>query len=166
MNYVFELAKKEEIPEIFSLYKERVQWMENNGFHQWNETDYLNTYQEPYFEGHLEKERLFVLRDSASDKIAAAAVLLEQDPRWPEDMEGTAYYVHNLVTGCETRGAGTQMLKYLEKLAADRGKDYIRLDCTEGHEFLNQYYEARGYNVVGSCVDKLYHGILRQKRTR
>ena len=37
MNYVFELAKKEEIPEIFSLYKERVQWMEDNGFHQWNE---------------------------------------------------------------------------------------------------------------------------------
>lgn len=58
MNYVFELAKKEEIPEIFSLYKERVQWMEDNGFHQWNETDYLNTYQEPYFEGHVEKERI------------------------------------------------------------------------------------------------------------
>ena len=71
MNYVFELAKKEEIPEIFSLYKERVQWMEDNGFHQWNETDY----QEPYFEGHVEKERLFVLRDSAADKIAAATTL-------------------------------------------------------------------------------------------
>ena len=75
MNYVFELVKKEEIPEIFSLYKERVQWMEDNGFHQWNETDYLNTYQELYFEGHVEKERLFVLRDSAADKIAAATTL-------------------------------------------------------------------------------------------
>ena len=166
MNYIFELAKKEELPEILNLYKERVQWMDDNGFHQWNETDYLNTYQEPYFQGHLEEELLFVLRDRDTNKIAAAAVLLEKDPRWGKDIEGTAYYVHNLVTACETRGAGTQMLKCLEKLAANRGKDYIRLDCTEGHEFLNQYYESRGYEVVGSCVDELYRGILRQKRAR
>ena len=163
MSYRFELAKKEEIPEILNLYKERVQWMDDNGFHQWNETDYLNTYQASYYEGHLEKGLLFVLKDKDTDKIAAAAVLLEQDPRWPKDTKGTAYYIHNLVTACETRGAGTQMLKSLEKLAADRGKDYIRLDCTEGHEFLNQYYETKGYEAVGSCVDKLYRGILRQK---
>ena len=99
MSYIFELAKKEDLPEILNLYKERVQWMDDNGFHQWNETDYLNTYQKPYFEGHLEKELLFVLRDSDTDKIAAAAVLLEHDPRWSEDMKGTAYYVSQPCNG-------------------------------------------------------------------
>ena len=46
MSYIFETAKKEEIPEIFDLYKERVQWMDDNGIRQWNDTDYLNTYTE------------------------------------------------------------------------------------------------------------------------
>ena len=164
MSYIFETAKKEEIPEIFDLYKERVQWMDDNGIRQWNDTDYLNTYTEAYFESHLEKGLLFVLKDSDSGKIKAAAVLLEEDARWGDIAEGSAYYVHNLVTACDVRGAGKQMLKELEKLAASRGKDYIRLDGTLGHDFLNQYYESRGYEAVGECVDGLYHGVLRQKK--
>ena len=164
MNYIFEFAKKEEISEIFNLYKERVQWMEDNGLHQWNETDYLNNYQESYFEGQLKNKQLFVLKESDTNRVVAAAVLLDKDSRWEKDTGGTAYYIHNLVTACDVRGAGTQMLKELEKLAASHGKDYIRLDSTEGHDFLNRYYESKGYEAVGHCVDRLYHGILRQKR--
>lgn len=164
MSHIFETAKKEEIPEIFDLYKERVQWMDDNGIRQWNDTDYLNTYTEAYFESHLEKGLLFVLKDSDSGKIKAADVLLEEDARCGDIAEGSAYYVHNLVTACDVRGAGKQMLKELEKLAASRGKDYIRLDSTLGHDFLNQYYESRGYEAVGECVDGLYHGVLRQKK--
>lgn len=164
MSYIFETAKKEEIPEILNLYRERVQWMDDNGIRQWNDTDYLNTYTEAYFEKHLEKNLLFILRDSDTGKIKAAAVLLEEDARWAGTAEGSAYYVHNLVTACDVRGAGKQMLKELEKLAASRGKDYIRLDSTLGHEFLNKYYESRGYKAVGECVDGLYHGVLRQKK--
>lgn len=124
----------------------------------------LNIYTEAYFENHQEKGLLFVLKDPDTGKIKAAAVLLEEDACWGDTAERPAYYVHNLVTACDVRGAGKQMLKELEKLAASSGKDYIRLDSTLGHDFLNQYYESCGYKAVGECVDGLYHGVLRQKK--
>ena len=39
----------------------------------------------------------------------------------------------------------------------------MRLDCIEGNEPLNAWYEAQGYFLHGTCTDGPYHGLLREK---
>lgn len=75
----FEKASADEVKEIFSLYEKRVEWMEKNKIHQWNETDYLGSYPEPYYEEQQKSGNLYVLK--ISGKIAGAAVVLRNDAR-------------------------------------------------------------------------------------
>lgn len=51
MKSVFRQAQPEEIEEIFSLYGKRIRWMDENGVHQWNATDYLAVYPAKYYRG-------------------------------------------------------------------------------------------------------------------
>ena len=55
-------------------------------------------------------------------------------------------------------------LEKAEEYTASRGKQYLRLDSAVGNKTLEDYYESRGYRTVGTCVDGLYEGILRQKK--
>ena len=43
-QYTFSPAQPEDLPLIFRLYEQRVNWMDEQGIAQWNTTDYLNTY--------------------------------------------------------------------------------------------------------------------------
>lgn len=180
MNYILGLAKKEEIPKIFDLYRKRIDWMNKKGIRQWNMTDYLSIYPMAYYEEHCKNGGLFVLREEQTEQVVAAAVLLDQDERWTGEFQednvehdlveenvfdqlAPASYIHNLVTACDVKGAGKQMIQALEELAVSRGKKYMRLDCAQGQEFLNQYYEALGYHPAGAFTDGSYHGIRREK---
>ena len=60
-------------------------------------------------------------------------------------------------------GAGKAILREAEKLAKVRGMEAIRLDCIEGNEPLNAWYESQGYFPCGTCIDGPYNGILREK---
>ena len=49
-------------------------------------------------------------------------------------------------------GAGKAILREAEKLAKVRGMEAIRLDCIEGNEPLNAWYESQGYFPCGTCI--------------
>lgn len=106
---------------------------------------------------------LYALADEQSGAICGAAVLLAQDERWDGSLQKRAWYVHNLVTAVGASGAGKAILREAEKLAKVRGMEAIRLDCIEGNEPLNAWYEAQGYFLRGTCTDGPYHGLLREK---
>ena len=98
-----------------------------------------------------------------NEKIVSAIVLLEKDERWKEDNKCSAYYLHNFVTDIQIKGIGKRMLEFVEKLAIKNKKTKLRLDCAENNEFLNNYYEKAGYNIVGKCTEGLYTGNKREK---
>ncbi len=156
MEYVFKLADAEETEAVFELIAGRVSWMDENGIHQWNDTEYLDVYPLSYYQEHQQNGRLYVLKQD--DRIISAAVLLETDERWPDDNESNTYYVHNFASERTLRGIGSIMLEAIEKHAAENGKTSIRLDCAVDNPFLNHYYETRGYRCVGTCVDGPYIG--------
>lgn len=163
MKYVFRLARETEIPAIFELYVRRVQWMDEVGIHQWNETDYLSAYPEAYYREELQNGNLFVLEDEAGT-LCGAVVLLQDDERWEEEPEQRALYVHNLVTDRKQAGAGKAILRETENLAQERGLQAVRLDCAVENRALNAWYEAQGYLPAGFCTDGPYHGQRREKR--
>ncbi len=161
MEYLLETARASETEDVFALYADRIQWMNENGIRQWNMTDYLQAYPKSYYQRQQREGRLYVLKQNG--RIAGAAVLLEQDERWPDSGITSAFYVHNLVTRSDAKGVGVLLLAQAEALAKARGKRKMRLDCAVDNPFLNQYYENLGYRPAGCCTDGPYEGNLREK---
>ena len=158
----FEPAETALLEPIFALYLQRVRWMDETGIRQWNCTGYMEAYPREYYGDMLRQGRLYVLRDG--EELLGAAVLLEEDSRWEDS--APAYYVHNLVGSVSARGAGSALLERIEALARERGRARVRLDCAVDNEFLNRFYESRGYRPAGFCEDGPYRGVRREKIIR
>ncbi len=158
---VMRRAKAEEVPEAFGLIVKRVRWMDEKGIRLWNVLGYLEIYPESYYSEQQSLGTLYVLETEG--RITGTAVLLEQDERWPDTEGSKACYVHNFATDPAVKGAGRFMLAEIEKLAAARGEQYVRLDCSVDNAFLNQYYGEMGYELAGTCSEGSYHGNRREK---
>lgn len=164
MDYLFRLAKKEDICQAFELYRQRIQWMDKAGIAQWNVTNYLEAYPKEYYEDQFIHGNFYVLEKKFQRIVVGAVVLLQADERWSDKADDAAYYIHNLVTSKEEPGAGKILLNAIEMLAIERGKSFVRLDCAVDNAFLNRYYETEGYVLSGECSEGTYYGYRREKR--
>ncbi len=160
-NYIFRRAEPDEVGSVFQLYKKRIQWMDRKGICQWNTTGYLETYPVDYYVKQQILGNLYVLIEG--NAIIGAVVLLQEDDRWSDKKALPAFYVHNLVTDFRVSGAGEKILMESEKLAINKGKYYVRLDCAVNNVFLNNYYDSLGYKIAGICQDGAYIGNRREK---
>ena len=158
--YEFRHAQPEECAAVLALIEQRIAWMDQNGLHGWNETDYTTYYPLAYYEG-IRKD-LFVLVDTRSGEVVSAGALFTQDARWPEP--APALYLHNFVSKVGAKGAGTQFLQCAERYARSLGKQALRLDSGANNPGLTAYYEGQGYRPCGTCTEGPYHGILREKK--
>lgn len=147
---------------MLELIHQRITWMDQVGIRQWNVTDYDGVYPPEYFRACFDAGELFALEDVATGQVICAGALKEQDPRWPDAPE-PAFYLHHLAAALNHKGAGRIFLQAAEAFAAGQGKAFMRLDSAIDNPALTAYYEAQGYLPVGTCIDGLYEGILRQK---
>lgn len=159
---VFRAMDPEEAPRMIELVRERIAWMDREGLRSWNTSDYLEIYPQDHYESLAREGRLFALVRTPDGKIVCAGALLEADGRWPDGLP--AVYVHHLVSGTESRGAGVLFLNRAEDWARERGLDRLRLDCYADNAGINAYYEALGFLPAGTCADGPYKGILREKK--
>lgn len=161
IRYNFSLAQEKDIADILFLIRKRIQWMNNCGIEQWNKTNYMECYPKEYFDDCILKHRLYVLSEKEFGKIVGAVVLNDTDKRWEDEIP--AYYIHNLVTDLEAKGAGAAIIKYCEDIAIEHGKRKLRLDCQTANIKLNQYYENLGFLYIEEVRDGLYIGNKREK---
>lgn len=154
-----------DVDAIMALVQLRIDWMNQKGLHQWNETDYFGRYPRAYWESHIGS----FLVGEEQGRVVVAIALYTEDVRWTRDghytggHSGRAYYLHHLVTDPAVPGAGAEMLRYVERFAIEQGISLLRLDSAVGNAVLERYYAALGYVPCGTCQDQLYHGILREK---
>ncbi len=163
-DFIFRKASTDEVLKVFQLVQDRILWMDEKGIRQWNVTAYLERFPFCYYEQKQADGEMYVLEEKATKQIVCGAVLKEEDDRWPDDVEGSAYYLHNFATDINKPGVGKVFLRLAELHAATMGKQYFRLDCAVDNAFLNRYYDAQGYVVVGNCTHGLYRGLLREKK--
>lgn len=161
MTDKLELASLKEAKEVFELIKQRIEWMDQKGIHQWNTTDYLAIFPLSFFENESKLQHLYVLKEEG--KVVGGLVLLNDDDRW-EDHPDHTFYVHNLVTDPHVKGVGKILLLQVEQLAKEKKVERLRLDCAKSNETLNQYYASLGYELVGTCKEGGYIGNTRQKK--
>ncbi len=160
-DLLFRNARPSDVDAIMSLVQKRIEWMDAQGLHQWNETDYFGRYPRRYWQDNI--GRFLVGLRGAS--VVVAIALYENDIRWEgTGATGPAFYLHHLTTDLSAKGAGAAMMLYVERYAAAHGVTTLRLDSAVGNEVLERYYSALGYRERGRCQDRLYHGILREKR--
>lgn len=164
MDYQFGLADESVLEQIYTLIDRRIRWMDEVGIRQWNVTDYWGVYPKEHYIEQMQQNRLYVLKRLPDLAVVGTAVLYETDGRWPDGQCIPAYYVHHFATALTEKGAGKFLLEQLEELARTEGKDALRLDCPSDNPRLNQYYEEKGYVLMGTCVDGVYCGNRREKR--
>lgn len=150
---------KEDAAALFSIIKERIEWMDRENLNSWNNVGYLTLFPLPYFEEEADNGTLFVIDDNSN--VIGGAVILESDDRWPEG--GSALYVHNLVAIAGTNG-GSFILSEAERMAKDEGKEYLRLDASSENPPLLSYYEKKGFHPNGTVEIGVYRGIRLEKR--
>lgn len=163
-KYILRKATADEVQTVFQLVLDRIHWMDEKGIRQWNVTAYLERFPFSYYEQKQAEGEVYVLEEKATNQIVCGAVLKEVDDRWPVNVEGGAYYLHNFATDTKKPGVGKVFLHLAEQYAAAKRKEFFRLDCAVDNAFLNRYYDAQGYVVVGRCVHGLYQGFLREKK--
>ena len=138
--------------------------MDKKRIQQWNTTGYLESYPVDYYTKQQSLGNLYVLTENST--IIGAVVLLQEDERWADKADLSAFYIHNLVSDPKVTGVGKRILAETEKMALHYGKSAIRLDCAKDNAFLNDYYASFGYKVAGICQDGVYIGNRREKLLR
>ncbi len=163
-RYIFRAIRKEEIQQMYQMILDRMDWMDEVGIRQWNVTHYDTVYPLSYYEQKRIEGEAFVLEDTRTGEIVCAGVLKKEDDRWPT--EAPALYLHHFVTKVEYKGVGAIFLELAEQYVLSTGRSLMRLDSAVGNTTLADYYGSKGYMPVGTCVDGLYKGILREKVLR
>ena len=120
-DYLFREIKKEEIPQMFSMILQRIEWMDRQGIEQWNKTGYIQAYPQSYYEEEREKGEVFVLADRSTGELVSAAVLKEMDERWTDDRP--ALYLHNFVSRIAVKNAGSIFLYLLKNTRSKKEKN-------------------------------------------
>ena len=152
-------AKLNEAVEIFDLIKARIAWMDQKGISQWNNTGYLEAYPLEYFMEQCAAGNFYIA--VMNGQIVGAFAMFETDERWPDGLR--AVHIHQLVSDPNVPHVGSKLLQFAKDLAVQLGLNRVRLDCQQGNERLNAYYEAQGFALKGECSEgPYYQGYLRE----
>lgn len=160
-RYEFRAASPEDLPVMFEIILRRMRWMDEVGIRQWNVTEYDKVYPLSYYEEKQRQGQVFVLYDRQKQAIVCAAVLKEEDERWPD--RPPAFYLRNFASVLGESGVGVRFMALAEDYARAQGKRFFRLDASYDNPRLLRYYEDLGYRPVGSCVDGVYRGTRMEK---
>ena len=121
MEYRFRRAQNADVDQMIEIIRDRIKWMDKQGLHQWNKTDYMQQYPQEYFLEGIEKGLFYVALDE-QDRVAGLMALLTEDPRWAEDEPKDCYYVHHLAARSDAKGAGRALLEFCRQLSVQEGK--------------------------------------------
>lgn len=135
-----------EAHELVELRNRLAQWMAGRGIEQW-QPDQVDA-------EHLTAwiEAGFVFVHKREDRIVSSVSVFENDPLiWGPDA-GNAGYIHMLMVdrGWSGEGLGDGTLAWAERHIERKGKERARLDVTAANDTLQQWYTARGYQIVGA----------------
>ena len=144
-------AKNSEIPEILSLTRACAQEMISRIIFQWNE-HYPTAIA---FEQDIARGELFVLKEN--DRIIGTIVLSTLmddeylDIKWLTPSLNNLY-IHRLAVHPDLQGQGNarKLMDYAYAFAKAHSAPSIRLDTFSQNKRNQKFYEARGYEKLGS----------------
>lgn len=138
-------STKEDIPEIFRLYKlatdfQEIKFPEN----QWPKFD------EAMVTNEVAENRQFKL--VIDDKIACVWAITYSDPQiWVDAVNDASIFIHRIATNPDFRGNNFVkiIVEWAEKFAKKQNKQFIRMDTCGKNEALINHYKSCGFEFLG-----------------
>lgn len=160
---MFERAYAEDADDLVALRDEVARWLLERDIHQWLPGEFPVARMQAWI-GHGD---VFVHRRDA--RIVAAVAVVDEDPEIWDDDRQDARYIHLLMVDRAYAGVGLgdAALAFAEDHVRDRGGRLSRLDAVASNAVLRDWYQSRGYEVVGSRAfeePELFDSTLLEKR--
>lgn len=149
MNIVVRKANKQDLKAYHDIIVERCKWFKDKNIIQWDD-DYLLIFNEEYFNRCLNSDDIFVaVKDS---EIIGGMLIRDKDIYYSRD--GNTYYLHHFVTKLGNSKTGDILLNYALEYCKKNKKKYLRLDCINTNEKLNNYYLTKEFVCTGTMAKR------------
>ncbi|MFD2444872.1 GNAT family N-acetyltransferase [Bacillus sp. CGMCC 1.16607] len=151
-DYVITMATKKDEDQIIKLLKEVTGWLKNKEIEQWGFL--AEGGEDEEIKQAIINENTYVVKKD--EVLVATFTLYEAQSEWDEHIWGQsndgAVYLHRLAVTSSEIGSrlGKGVLRWLDGLIKDKGKNKLRLDCVENNTKLNKFYFDNGFEKVGS----------------
>lgn len=156
------LATIKDLPELKALFASITAELDKNGISIWDDIY-------PYcaFPDDIERESLFVLTEEGKIISAFALCPPQEDEGtivW-ENPEAKGIYIYRLGVAPDylKKGMGSYMIKEAEKIAKERGGEYLRLLVVDFNKPAIEFYIKNGYRrAQGYYINDLNDFVLKE----
>lgn len=153
------LATEKDLSELHALFASITQKLDSENICIWDEV-----YPNCAFPDDIKRESLFVLEDDGR-LISAFALCEPQEDEgsivWENpDAKGIYLYRFGVSPDCLNKGIGTYMLKEAERIAKERGGEYLRLLVVDYNTPAICFYEKNGYGKAEGYYVKDQDGLI------
>ncbi len=153
------LATEKDLSELSTLFASITQKLDSENICIWDEI-----YPDCAFPDDIKRDSLFVLEEG--ERLISAFALC--DPQEDEgsivwekpDAKGIYIYRFGVSPDCLKKGIGTFMLKQAERIAKERGGEYLRLLVVDYNTPAVRFYEKNGYRKAEGNYIKYQSGLI------
>lgn len=153
------LATEKDLPALHNLFASITRKLDSENICIWDEI-----YPDCAFPDDIKRKSLFVLEEG--DRFISAFALCE-----PQEDEGSIVWENPTANGiylfrfgvspdCLNKGIGTYMLKEAERIAKERGGEYLRLLVVDYNTPAIIFYEKNGYGKAEGYYVKDQDGLI------
>ncbi len=153
------LATEKDLSEISRLFSAITKKLDGDGIRIWDEI-----YPDCAFPDDIERKSLFLLEEG-SRLISAFALCEPMDDEgsivWENpEAKGIYLFRFGVAPDCLNKGVGTYMLEEAEKIAKERGGEYLRLLVVDYNIPAINFYEKNGYRRAEGIYVKDQDGLI------
>jgi GNAT superfamily N-acetyltransferase len=142
-------ATVDDVKGLLDLYEAARRWLIGRGIDQW--ANNTREKMHPRFMQSIAQGECYVAEDDGG-LVGMVTVDEYADPEFwrAEDQPADALYVHRMVVDRSRAGKeiGAALLEWSAKLAASKGRRWLRLDAWRTNAALHRYYQRQGFAPV------------------
>ncbi|GGM84170.1 hypothetical protein GCM10012275_63520 [Longimycelium tulufanense] len=154
-----EQAQPRDADQVLALLDEAAAWLRSRGIHQWPERfTGRDDWRAKRIRAYIAAGQTYVVR--ADTALVACFTLSGADPHfahgWPDGPDN-ALYIYRMAVRRTWAGLdlGGRILDWAGARATTLDYRWLRLDCHRDNTALQRYYQARGFELVGTVVSTI-----------
>ena len=136
-------ASIHDLPAIYQLFEEAIQFQKLNNYIGWN------SYDKQFIQSDVLNGLLYKIMDTR-EIICIFSICYSDELIWRERERGDAIYLHRIVLNQKFKGKKTfqKILDWAIRFAGERKRKYIRMDTWADNEKLIAYYKTYGFTFI------------------
>jgi GNAT superfamily N-acetyltransferase len=163
-------ASPDELPTVLELLDDAAQWLRKQGITQWPARfTGAEDWRIDRIHAYIENGHTWLVRTNATP--VATFTLSSADPNyadgWPDGPD-TGLYIYRMVVRRNFAGhdIGGHILNWSSARAAALGYRWLRLDCHRQNQALQDYYQAHGFERVGTLIRVIHDPVSGDANSR